>query len=106
MPTEKILFDSYNGIDEYVHIDPTQPGKLAFSAEQDCNSIIEHVKAERDAPVGKEWRKVAVVPAIFIDKAAREGWLDDRDKWHQFLNNPDYSAFRVWGGRIGRTKQI
>jgi hypothetical protein len=106
MPTEKILFDSYNGINEYVHIDPMQPDKLAFSAEQDCQSIIDHVKTEREAPVGKEWRKVATIPAIFIDKAAREGWLNDRDKWHQFLNDPDYWAFRVWGGRMGRSKQI
>jgi hypothetical protein len=106
MPTEKILFDRYNGINEYVHIDPMQPGKLAFSTEQDCASIIEQVKVERDAPVGKEWRKVATVPMIFVDKAMKEGWYNDRDKWHQFLNDPDYAAFRVWNGRMGRSKQI
>jgi hypothetical protein len=106
MPTEKILFDRYNGITEYVHIDPMQPGKLAFSAEQDCAEIIEQVKRERDRPVGKEWRLVAQVPMIFYDKAMREGWHNDPDKWHEFLNNPDYAAFRVWNGRIGKSKQI
>lgn len=102
----KILFDSYNGLNEYVHIDPMQPNKLAFSAEQDCSNIVDYVKSERDLPVGKEWRKVASIPMIFIDKAVREGWNNDRDKWHQFLNNPDYKAFRVWGGRIGKSRQI
>lgn len=106
MASDKILFDSYNGINEYVHFDPSQPGKLAFSAEQNCDAIIEQVKQERDGPVGKEWRKIACVPMIFVDKAMREGWHNDRDKWHQFLNNPDYAAFRVWGGRVGKSKQI
>lgn len=106
MPTEKVLFDSYNGINEYLHFDPMKPGKFAISAEQDCTAIIEQVKRERDGSVGKEWRKIACVPMIFVDKAMREGWDKDPAKWHQFLNDPDFKAFRVWDGRIGKSRQI
>jgi len=106
MPDEKIIFDQYNGITEYAHFDPMKPGSIAFSTEQDCDPIVEQVKRDRDAPVGKEWRHVASVPMIFYDQAVREGWVHDRDKWHKFLNNPDFKAFRVWGGRMGRSRQI
>lgn len=102
----KVLFDSYNGMNEYVHFDPMKPNDLTFSTEQDCTAILEQVKRDRDGPVGKEWRLAATVPAVFIDKAAREGWLNDADKWHAFLNDPDHKAFRVWGGRIGKSRQI
>ena len=87
-------------------LDPMKPDHLRFSTEQDCSSIIEQVKVERDAPVGKEWRKVAEIPMIFIDQSMREGWFNDREKWRQFLNNPDFKAFRIHGGRIGRIRQI
>lgn len=106
MPTEKRLLASYNGINEYVHHDPMRPDDLIIHAEQDCSVILDHVKQERDRPVGKEWRKVACVPMIFIDKAIREGWNNDQDKWRAFLNDPDNAGFRVWNGRIGKSKQI
>lgn len=106
MPDEKIIFAQYNGITEYAHFDPMKPDSIAFSTEQDCTGIMDQVKVDRDDPVGKEWRKVASIPMIFYDKAVREGWVNDRAKWHAFLNNPDYKAFRVWGGRIGKSRQI
>lgn len=104
--TDKILIASYNGLKEYQHIDLSRPGDLIIETEQDCESIIDYVKTERDLPVGKEWRKVASIPMIFIDKAAKEGWVNDKAKWHRWLNDPDHSAFRVWSGRIGPTRQI
>ncbi len=67
---------------------------------------MESVKRERDRPVGKEWRLVAQVPMIFFDKAVKEGWVHDRAAWWKWLNDPDHAAFRVWPGRIGKSKQI
>lgn len=102
----KLLLSSYNGIQEYQHIDPMKPQDLIVETVQDCEPIMEQVKIERDAPVGKEWRKVAVVPMAFFDKWAKEGSLHDRAKLHRWLNDPDNAAFRVWNGRIGPTRQI
>lgn len=102
----KELIASYAGIKEYQHVDPMKPGDLIIETVQDCQPILDYVKRERDAPVGKEWRKVASVPMCFFDKAAKEGWLHDRAKWHRFLNDPDNAGFRVWRGNIGPTKQI
>lgn len=104
--SDKVLLASYNGLEEYQHVDPMKPGDLIVETVQDCEAILEYVKTERDLPVGKEWRKVACIPMIFIDKAAREGWINDKAKWHRFLNDPDNAAFRVWRGNIGPTHQI
>lgn len=103
---DRILLDSYLGMQEYQHIDPMRPQDLIIETVQDCDPIIEAVKLARERPVGKEWRHVASVPMCFFDKAAKEGWLHDDAKWHAFLNDPDNKAFRVWGGRMGKSKQI
>lgn len=106
MSSEKILVANYNGLQEYQHIDPMKPGNLILETVQDCTPILEYAKELREGPVGKEFRHVACVPMYFIDKAAKDGWLHDRDKWHAWLNDPDNKFFRTWPGRIGRTSQI
>lgn len=103
---DKILLSTYNGLEEYQHIDQSRPGDLIIETVQDCQPIIDHVKQMRDLPVGKEWRLVASVPMCFFDKWAKEGSLHDRAKMHRWLNDPDNAAFRVWNGRIGPSRQI
>lgn len=102
----KRLIAAYNGVTEYQHIDPMKPGDLIVEASQNCANIIEGVKEARNRPVGKEWRHVAEIPLIFYDKAVREGWVNDKARWHKWLNDPDNAAFRVWNGRIGKHRQI
>lgn len=104
--SNRILLDAYNGLQEYQHFDAMRPNDVIIETVQDCTAIVEAVKAERDLPTGKDWRKVAMIPMCFFDKAAKEGWLHDDAKWHRFLNDPDNKAFRVWGGRMGKSKQI
>lgn len=100
--SDKLLIARYNGIEEYMHVDPMRPDDLIIETVQDCSSILEYTKELREGPVGKEWRHVACIPNYFIDKAAKEGWLHDEAKWHAFLNDPDNKLFRTWPGRIGR----
>ena len=102
----KILRSEYNGITEYQHVDNSKPRDLILETVQDCQPILDYVKQERERPVGKEWRKVAVIPLTVYDKAAREGWLHDKARWHRWMNDPDNAAFRVWNGNIGPTHQI
>ena len=104
--TDKVLLSNYLGVKEYQHFDPMKPGDLIIESTQDCRDVVDYVKSARDLPVGKEWRHVASIPLLVIDQAAREGWVNDRAKWHKWLNDPDHAAFRVWNGNIGPTKQI
>lgn len=106
MSSEKVILSSYNGIQEYQHVDAMKPGDLVIETVQDCQPILDYVKEERERPVGKEWRKVACIPLIFYDEAVRKGCLHDKAYWHKWLNDPDHAAFRVWNGRIGPTRQI
>jgi hypothetical protein len=104
--SDKVLIANYNGIQEYMHIDPMKPDDLIIETVQDCAPILEYTKELREGPVGKEWRHVACIPNYFIDKASKEGWLHDDAKWHAFLNDPDNKMFRTWPGRIGKSGQI
>jgi hypothetical protein len=106
MSSDKILLSNYLGVKEYQHIDQMRPDDLIIETVQDCTDILEQVKLDRDAPVGKEWRLVARFPLSFYDQAAREGWINDRAKWRRLLDDPDLKGFRVWGGRIGTPGQI
>jgi hypothetical protein len=102
--SDKIVFAKYNGLTEYVHIDPMKPDDLIIETVQDdFQGILDQAKAARDKPVGKEWRHVAEFPMIFYHQAAQEGWLHDKAKWRKMLDDPDLAGFRVWNGRMGIT---
>jgi hypothetical protein len=106
MSSERILFARYNGLTEYAHIDPMKPNDLVIETTQDdFQAILDQVKIDRDKPVGKTWRLAARLPLIFHHQAVQEGWLHDKKRWRQLLNDPDLKGFRVWGGRIGTPGQ-
>ncbi len=100
------LVSSYNGLKEYIHVDHSNPGDLIIETVQDCEPIIERARQLSEETPGKEWRHTACIPMYFIDKAAKEGWLHDKKKWHAWLNDPDNRVFRTWPGRVGTSKQI
>ena len=104
--SEVIKIAQYNGIQEYMHVDASRPGDLIIETKQDLEPIIERAKELSEQTPGKEWRHVACIPNWFIDKAAKEGWVNDKVRWHRWLNDPDNKAFRTWPGRIGPTHQI
>lgn len=105
--SDKVVFAKYNGLTEYAHFDPMKPQDLIIETTQDdFQSILDDVKRDRDAPVGKEWRLAAKLPMIFYHQAVTEGWVNDTARWHKLLNDPDLKGFRVWGGRVGKSKQI
>lgn len=101
----KHLIASYNGIQEYQHIDPMRPDDLIIETVQDCAPILEHVKQLRDGPIGKEWKHVAEVPMYFFDKWAKEGSLHDKPRLRRWLDDPANAMFRVWSGRMGQTSR-
>lgn len=96
----KALIAQYNGIQEYQHVDHSNPGDLIIETYQDCEPIIEQAKILSEQTPGKEWRHVASIPMFFIDKAAKEGWLHDKEKWKRWLNDAENRCFRTWHGQI------
>ncbi len=96
----RIPLASYIGIKEYQHIDNEHPGDLIIETAQDCEPIIEMAKRLSEQNPGREFRHVACVPMWFLDKAAKEGWINDKKKWRAFLNDPDHKAFRTWPGTL------
>lgn len=79
-----------------------QGGRVVFQTEQECDAIVADVKAAGDVDQSKRvFRRVATVPAAVIEQATREGWLHDKARWKQWLNDGDNRAFRVPGtGRV------
>lgn len=105
--SDKVLLSSYNGIQEYQHVDQSRPGDLIIETVQDCEPIIQRAKELSEQTPGKEWRHVACIPMYFIDQAVKAGVPpNDRTYWHRWLNDPNNKAFRTWPGRIGPTRQI
>ena len=49
---------------------------------------------------GKEMRHIAEIPLVIYQKGLREGWINDKKKLKQWLNNPDNRMFRTWKGRV------
>ena len=76
-------------------------GSFTISSEQDLEGIIEQNKMLRENQTGKEkFRLAARVPVHIVEKAMREGWLHDEDKWKRWLNDGENRDFRVWEGQI------
>lgn len=69
--------------------------------EQEVGDILR--ANSRDADVdqtGRHFRLAARIPLAVVQQAIAEGWVHDRKKWREWLNNSDNRAFRVWGGRV------
>lgn len=74
-------------------------GKTYVETRQDVTHLVEAAKVLAEEPPRKEdgWRFLCVIPDTVFDQAAREGWLHDKKRWRQWMNNSDNRAFN--GGR-------
>ena len=75
-------------------------GTVTHLLEQDCEPILRGIAAKRDQPMSNEMRPLADVPMTVIERAMREGWINDQAAWRKWLNDPDNRAFRIWEGRV------
>lgn len=76
-----------------------EDGRNFVETRQDVTHLIEAAKILADVPPDKEdgWRFMCVIPDTVFDQAAREGWLHDKARWRQWMNDSDNRAFN--GGR-------
>ena len=100
MSNRHLLLTSFGGFREVAIFDAMRPKDFLVKTFEDCEPIIERAKMLSELEPGKDFRHVAVIPQHVLDKAAREGWFNDRAKWKEWANEPDNRAFRTWPGRI------
>lgn len=100
--SRRILLHSHFGhtVQEYVHIDAMNPDNLVTETVQDMEPIIERAKYLSELEPGKDFRHAAIIPQIVYEKAYREGWLHDKERWKRWANDPDNRAFRTWPGHL------
>ena len=96
----RILYDQWGGIIRWIEVAPGGD-ELIVSTEQEAERLVRANARDADADQsGRAFRLVARVPMPIVQKAMREGWHRDPQKWKAFLNDPDNRAFRVWQGKI------
>ena len=76
-----------------------EDGKTYVQTHQDATHLVEAAKLLADVPPRKEdgWRFLCVIPDTVFDQAVLEGWLHDKTRWRQWMNDSDNRAFN--GGR-------
>lgn len=106
------LLRSSAGIEHYMIEDENG---TSFEAVAPTDPIIEQNKAMRNHNDGyspsREFRRVAIIPEILIQKwRNEEGWdvynPDHADKLAQKLNDPDYAFLRTADGHIGYSNGV
>jgi len=77
-----------------------EDGKTYVERRQDVTHLVEAAKVLAEVPPAKEdgWRFMCVIPDTVLEEAMRDGWLHDKPRWRQWMNNSDNRAFN--GGRL------
>jgi hypothetical protein len=100
MAGKRELIESFGSYQVH-HVDEHNlTGKNHFLMLEDCTQQIEMCKRFSELEPGKEFRYAAEIPHHVWWKAVRDGWVNDRQAWKRWANNPDNKAFRVWPGRL------
>lgn len=100
MTNRRRLLNAYGGLQEIVHSDDNEPDKLIIETRQDCTAELELARELRDLTPDKDLRHAARIPQFVLDKAFREGWINDAQKWRDWANDPDNRMFRTWPGKL------
>lgn len=95
------------GIKRYFHYD-TETDVVTIETVQDVTEIIETNKYLANAhdertpwnKKGMARNKVASIPMSIYYKLLREGILQDQERFHKWLNDPDNRLFRTRPGKI------
>lgn len=106
---EKFHIKTINdSIVENMHFDNVDK-KMIIEHKQDIEPILDHIKERRENGGGVS-REGDLRYAGSLPEAVVREWLkvrgltmeslSDRDVVRRLLNDPDNSAFRIWGGRV------
>lgn len=69
-----------------------EDGRKLIETRQDCDGIIEFVKARAQMPSDKDFKPIGEIPLATLGQAFREGWADDDKAWRKwFRENPKFT---------------
>lgn len=100
MSNGKRLLMAFGDYKEYFEQDSDDPRKCIMHIVEDCEPIVQAAKMLSELEPGKDFRHAAIIPRHVLDRALREGWFRDKQKWKDWANNPDNRAFRTWPGQL------
>lgn len=93
----KTIFDRRGTIEKSL-ID--EDDKLVSVTKQDVAPVIELVKRKREETMSKDFKPVAEIPAVIIEKMMQDGSWNDPNAMKKWLNDPQNECFRIWKGRV------
>jgi hypothetical protein len=104
MTQRRYLYDQHGGVIREVHYrDPTDIWSMeGVKVEYDLtatNRAVEEIKSQsidRKSP----YRHARKIPVHVLERAMREGWMQDKKKWIEWANSPEGMAFATHAGRI------
>jgi len=74
--------------------------ELVFVTKQDVAPVIEEAKRLAEGPISKDFKPVAVIPDVIVEKMMREGSFNDPAALKKWINDPQNDVFRIWRGRV------
>lgn len=82
--------------------------RLIVTRSQDVSGIVDYAKAmHNEGKTGRaDGRYLATIPGIVIEHYCNtkgitfKQWVSDAEVRKRFLNDPDYSYFRIWKGKV------
>lgn len=84
----------------------SEEGKIHIRTAQDMEPVLDLVSTLRDVHKTVGHRRaqlmtpVAEIPLQVVERAHREGWLHDKKKWRQWINDPQNKPLRITEGRF------
>lgn len=85
---------------EYYEVDSDDPRKAIIHTVEDCTGALFRAKVFSEEPPHKDLRHAAVIPHHVLDKAFREGWVNDAKAWRKWANDGANTHLRTWKGRL------
>jgi hypothetical protein len=94
------LLSANGGFREYQIIDEDRPNDLLIKTFDDADPLLEKAKVFSEQPPGKDFRHAMVIPMSILDRAMRDGWLNDKAAWKKVANDSANANLRTWKGRL------
>lgn len=72
-----------------------EDGKTYVETRQDVSHLTEAAKILAEEPPAKEdgWRFIGFIPDTVWNQAVTEGWIEDKERWRQWMQDADNRAF-------------
>ena len=77
-----------------------EDGKVYIETAQDLEPVVKMASILSEAKPGKDFTRVALIPAETMNRAFTEGWFHDEDAWRKWANDPVNRCFRTTEGTI------